>query len=779
MPTPRQAAAAFVLALGALLAAGQQAHAQCQTVSGLTYATYVDGGGKTQPLLLDLLLPSGVAAPLPLVIWIHGGGWSSGSRTPIPEGPTGLCSRGYAVASLDYRLFPSWSWPVPLHDVKGAVRWLRAHAGDYNLDPDRFGAWGASAGAQLAAMLGTAGDVGIVTIGNLTVDLEGTVGGNTGFSSRVQAVTDWYGPTDFLQMRFYPTTNSHDAASSDESHLLGGPIQGLPERAASADAITFVTPDDAPFLVMHGTLDDIYPINQSELLVDALRAMSVPVSFVPVPNAGHGGTAFTTSANHQTVYNFFDAFLKNLGAPAVSVTAAADASEAGTAGRFTISRTGSTAAPLTVRWALAGTATAGSDFTAPVESATIPAGAASVNVNVTPVADSLVEGDETIELHLAFDPAYRIDDAKSAAQITLTDNDGSPSLPVVTLQATDAAAAETGPDAGTLTVSVAGSFAGSLTVRYTVAGTAENGADYAPLSGAVTIPAGQTAATIVIDPVADGGLETAETVFVALAPAAGYAIGAPAAAGVVLADVDLDTTKPILSVSATDPTAAEPGGDAGAFTVTRTGSTSSSLAIEIALGGSAQNGGDYGHLQRFPTFAPGAGRMVVSIAPLDDPDIEGTEDVTLAVPAGAAWQLGPYAGSRVTLLDNEPSSGVEGFYPLPPCRLVDTRRPAGLWGAPTLATGETRIFPVSGSCGVPPDATALSVNITAIAPAANGFLTLFEPGAPRPTASTINVRTGETRANNGIVHLIGHPRAIALYSGVPVEVAVDVNGYFK
>jgi acetyl esterase/lipase len=779
MPTPRKAAAAFVLALGVLLAAHGQAGAQCQTVSAVTYATYVDGGGATQPLLLDLLLPSGAAAPVPLVIWIHGGGWSSGSRTPIPEGPTGLCSRGYAVASLDYRLFPSWTWPVPLHDVKGAVRWLRAHAGDYNLDPDRFGAWGASAGAQLAAMLGTAGDVGLVTIGNLTIDLEGTVGGNTGFSSRVQAVADWYGPTDFLQMRFYPTTNSHDAVSSDESHLLGGPIQGLPERAASADAITFVTPDDAPFLVMHGTVDDLYPINQSELLVDALRAMSVPVSFVPVPNVGHGGTGFTTSANHQTVYNFFDAYLKNLGTPAVGVTAAADASEAGAAGRFTVSRTGSTAAPLTVRWALAGTAAAGSDFTAPVESATIPAGAASINVNVTPAADSLVEGDETVELRLAFDPAYRIDDAKSAARITLADNDGGAGLPVVTLQATDAAGAETGPDPGTFTVSVAGSFAGSLTVRYTVAGTAENGTDYAPLSGAVTIPAGQTAATIAIDPLADGRLENAETVFVALAPTAAYAIGAPAAAGLVLADVDLDTTKPIVSVSATDPTAAEPGGDAGAFTVTRTGSTSSSLPIELALGGSAQNGGDYGHLQRFPTFAPGAGRMVVTIAPLDDPDIEGTEDVTLAAAAGAAYQLGPYAGSRVTLLDNEPSSGADGFYPLPPCRLVDTRRPAGPWGAPTLTAGETRVFPVSGSCGVPPDATALSVNITAVAPAANGFLTLFEPGAPRPVASTINVRTGETRANNGIVHLIGHPRAIAVYSGVQVEVAVDVNGYFR
>jgi acetyl esterase/lipase len=761
---------------------GQPVHAQCQTFAGLTYATYVDKNGQTQSLQLDLLVPS-AAAPLPTVVFIHGGGWFSGSRTPIPDGPAGLCSRGYAVASVDYRFAPAWIWPTQLQDVKGAVRWLRAHAATYNLDPDRFGAWGFSAGGHLAAFLGTAGDLGPVTFGHWTVDLEGTVGGNAGESSRVQAAVDWYGQTDFLPMRFYPSTADHDAFNSDESHLVGAPIQQVPERVAAASPIPFVTADDAPFLVMHGTIDDLVPFNQSELLVDALRAVSVPVSFVPVPNAGHGG--LNTSANYTTVYNFFDATLKNLGPTTVGVIAAGDAQEAGKVpGHFTLTRTGSTSAPLTVQWALAGSAELGADYAAPINAAVIPAGASSLDVAVRPVDDRLVEGDETVELRLGYDPAYRIDAAHSTARLTIADDDPGDGLPVVTLQATDAAAAEAGPDPGVFTVSAAGPFSGDLTVRYTVSGTARNGVDYAPLSGSLTIPAGQVSAELVIDPVADGLLETAETVFLTLAPSSLYQVGSPATAGLVLADADLDPSKPIVSLSATDPTAAEPGGTGlgGAFTVSRTGSTTSSLAVNLRLGGSAQNGVDYGFVGASATIPAGQSRLVVSIAPVNDAAVEGPEEVTLSIAPAPAIQLGPYAGSRVVLEDDEPSPGTAGFYPLSPCRLVDTRGPAGAWGAPSLGTGETRIFPVSGSCGVPPDATALSVNVTAVSPTAPGFLTFFEAGAPLPATSTLNAGAGQTRANNGIFPLLGRPRALAVYCGLgtgSVDVVVDVNGYFK
>jgi acetyl esterase/lipase len=775
------------LALLALLAAGRPAHAQCTTTSGLTYATYVDNNGQTQPLQLDLLVPSGATAPpppIPLVIWIHGGGWSSGSRTPIPNGPVGLCSRGYAVASIDYRLYPAYAWPTQIQDVKGAVRWLRANAGTYNLDPDRIGVWGASAGGHLAAMLGTTGDLDSVTIGNVTVDLEGTVGGNAGaagVSSRVQAVADWYGATDFLQMRFYPTTVNHDAMTSDESHLVGGPIQQRPEQVASADPISFITADDPPFLVMHGTVDDLIPFNQSELLVEALRAASVPVTFTPVPGVGHGGSGWETSANYQPVYDFFDAVLKNLGAPRVGVTATANAAEAGRApGRFTLTRTGSTAAPLTVQWALGGTASLGADYAAPASSATFPAGASSLNVTVTPVDDNLVEGDEAVELRLAYDPSYRIDSAHASASLTITDNDSPAGLPVVTIQATDPGAAEAGADPGVFTVSVAGGFPGDLTVRYTVAGTAVNGTDYAPLSGSLTIPAGQTSATLEVDPVADGVLETAETVLVTLAPSSSYAVGSPATAGVDIADADRDLSKSIVSVAATDPAAAEPS-NSGAFTVTRTGSTSPSLSFYLHIGGSAQNGGDYGYMQDFRTFASGVSSMVVSVSTLDDTEVEGPEDVVLSVVPNTSIQVGPHT-ARVVIQDNEPSPGLNGFYTLTPCRLADTRLPASPSGAPSLAAGETRVFPVSGVCGIPPEATALSVNVTAVNPATDGYLTLFEPGALLPVAATVNLRSGMIRSNNGIFHVLGRPSGLAVYAGTTggtVDVVIDVNGYFR
>jgi hypothetical protein len=585
-------------------------------------------------------------------------------------------------------------------------------------------------------------------------------------------------------MRFYPSTADHDAFNSDESHLVGAPIQQVPERVAAASPITFVTADDAPFLVMHGTIDDLVPFHQSELLVDALRTVSVPVSFVPVPNVGHGGSGFNTSANYAVVYNFFDATLMNLGTATVSVTASGNAQEAGKVpGHFTLTRTGSTSAPLTVQWALAGTADLGADYAAPINAAVIPAGSSSLDVTVQPVDDHLVEGDETVELRLGYDPAYRIDAAHSTARLTIADDDSGLGLPVVTVQA-DTGASEAGPVSGLFTVTASGAFSGDLTVRYTVAGTARNGEDYAPLSGSLTIPAGQVSADLAIDPVADGLLETAETVFITLSPSSIYKVGSPATAGLVLADADLDPTKPIVSISATDPSAAEPGGTGlgGAFTVSRTGSTTSSLPVTLRLGGSAQNGVDYSFVGASATIPTGQSRLVVSIAPVDDAAVEGPEEVTLSALPATAIQLGPYAGSRVVLEDDEPSPGTTGFYPLSPCRLVDTRGPAGAWGAPSLGAGETRLFPVSGACGVPPDATALSVNVTAVSPTAPGFLTFFEAGAPLPPTSTLNLGTGQTRANNGIFPLLGRPRALAVYSGLgagSVEVVVDVNGYFK
>jgi acetyl esterase/lipase len=765
-----------VLLLSLLALAGASAaHAQgCQTTSGITYGTYVDGGGQTQPLQLDLLQPA-AGSPVPLVIWIHGGGWLSGSRSPLPSQVSALCSRGYAVASVDYRLTQTAIWPAQIQDVKGAVRFLRAHAGSYNLDPSRFAAWGTSAGGHLAAVLATAADVPTATVGSVTVDLEGTTGGNLGVSSRVQAAIDWYGATDVLQMSLYASSVDHDARLSAEGKLVGGPVQLNPELAATADPITYVSADDPPFLVMHGTIDDTIPFNQSELLVDALRAAGVPVTFVPVQGVDHG---FLDDATAQRVYDFLASLFAN--PPAVTVAVAAttpNAGEAGSHGAFTLTRTGNAgamAAALTVRWIWKGTADLGVDYSAPM-SAVFPAGAGAVTVDLAPIEDSRVEGDETAVLTLVPDPAYRIDPGQAAARATIADDDPPGSLPVVTLAASAPSASESGTT-GAFTVTRTGGTTGALQVSYAVAGTAANGTDYASLSGSLTIPAGQGSATVTVSPLADGIPEPTETVILTVVPTDHYAVGSPATASVALFDVR-DTSKPVVSVSATDPTASEAGGDTGAFTLSRTGSTAAALTVDLVLSGSAQPGTDYAPVATPVTFPANASRIQVTITPENDGAGEAAETVHLAA-ADPAILSGPYVAT-VTLTNPLP---LTGFYAVPPCRLADTRLAAGPGGGPPLAAGATRVFTLGGVCGIPAEATAVSLNVTVVNPGAAGFLTLYPPGVPRPITSTLNFQPGQARGNNALLPLAGMPPGLAVYYGAAsgtVDVILDVNGYFR
>jgi hypothetical protein len=136
----------------------------------------------------------------------------------------------------------------------------------------------------------------------------------------------------------------------------------------------------------------------------------------------------------------------------------------------------------------------------------------------------------------------------------------------------------------------------------------------------------------------------------------------------------------------------------------------------------------------------------------------------------------------VTIADDEPSAGVEGFYPLPPCRLVDTRNPASPSGAPRMSAGETRVFELGGRCGIPPEATALALNVTVVGADTSGFVTLFEAGAPRPSSSTANFQAAQTRANNAFVKLTGYPPSLAAYCGAGsggFDLLLDVTGYFR
>jgi acetyl esterase/lipase len=235
---------------------------------------YVAAGHERQKL--DLYLP-GSGGPYALIINIHGGAFRMGSKEMGV--PIEYLAEGYAIASINYRLSQHASFPAQIEDCKAAVRWLRAHAAWYGLDPNRFAAWGSSAGGHLAAMLGTTGDI---------PDFD--VGQHLDQSSRVQAVVDFFGPTDFLQMDSHrlPNGQLHDPADSPESQLIGGPIQENREKAARANPVRFVSEGDPPFLICHGDADPLVPHHQSQLLAAALNQAGVSVTFYTVKGGGHG-----------------------------------------------------------------------------------------------------------------------------------------------------------------------------------------------------------------------------------------------------------------------------------------------------------------------------------------------------------------------------------------------------------------------------------------------------------------------------------------------------------
>jgi acetyl esterase/lipase len=249
-------------------------------------------------LLLDLFRPESAGQPLPLVVWVHGGAWSGGDKAANPA--LSLSARGYAVASINYRLSGVARFPAQIEDCRAAIRWLRANAGKYNIDPKRVGVWGSSAGGHLVALLGTAGDVAKWD----------SAGGSADQSSRVQAVCDYYGPTDLLAEKI---PGKGRGAESPVGRLLGGPVDEHKDEAAQANPINYVSPDDPPFLIFHGEQDDTVPIEQSELLEAALKKAGVESTFVRVKNAGHGflpGSDPSLPEIRERVVRFFDKHLK-------------------------------------------------------------------------------------------------------------------------------------------------------------------------------------------------------------------------------------------------------------------------------------------------------------------------------------------------------------------------------------------------------------------------------------------------------------------------------------
>lgn len=246
----------------------------------LAYAT------TSKAQTLDLFLPNG-PGPFPLVINIHGGAFRMGSKemldAPIAKA---LLKENIAVASLNYRLSGEATFPAAVLDVKAAVRFLRANAGTWNLNPNAFAAFGQSAGGNLASILGTSGGVSEFDDPSL---------GNPDASSRVQAVIDWFGPSDFSQMDAQAKAQgcpdaaaSHNRPDSPESRYLGAPVPSVPDLVAKANPISYITPDDPPFLLQKGDQDCLVPVAQSKILGEALKNAGVKVEFDLLKGAGHG-----------------------------------------------------------------------------------------------------------------------------------------------------------------------------------------------------------------------------------------------------------------------------------------------------------------------------------------------------------------------------------------------------------------------------------------------------------------------------------------------------------
>ncbi len=260
---------------------------------------------------LDIYLPEDGEGPFPVILSIHGGAFMEGDkRDRVLEPMLWGLKRGYAVVSINYRLSGEAIWPAQIHDCKAALRWLRANAGNYKLNPEKIAAWGDSAGGHLSSMLGTTGDV---------AHLEDLSLGHSDQSSRVQAVVNWFGPTDFLEMDEQLKASRvahpllHSTPDSPESLLLGGAIVELPERVKEADPTTWVSSDDAPFFIQHGCEDNLVPYQGSVMLARALgKAIGYENVYLELfPATGHGyWPAFYGTENVAKVFSFLDRHLK-------------------------------------------------------------------------------------------------------------------------------------------------------------------------------------------------------------------------------------------------------------------------------------------------------------------------------------------------------------------------------------------------------------------------------------------------------------------------------------
>jgi acetyl esterase/lipase len=279
--------------MGEIMRAGDADREGPYPVTVVRDQPYAEAHGVS--LLADLFLPQGAGAPVPVVVWVHGGGWRFGNRRLAPDLSRFFARRGLAMASIDYRLSGQALFPAQIEDVKAAIRWLRGTALAHGLDGARIGILGSSAGGHLAAL------AGLTPHG----PFDAACGAHADQPADVQAVVDAYGPTDFLQIDAHRPPDGTPSADPEtlllppgvtrsaqpdsfESYLLGAPIESVPDRVRTANPVSYARPGAPPFLILHGTSDTTVPVHQSELLYDALAAHDNDVTLGLIDGIGHG-----------------------------------------------------------------------------------------------------------------------------------------------------------------------------------------------------------------------------------------------------------------------------------------------------------------------------------------------------------------------------------------------------------------------------------------------------------------------------------------------------------
>jgi acetyl esterase/lipase len=265
--------------------------AKAAAVQEIVYAK----AGSTE-LKLDLMGPAGGEGPFPAIFVIHGGAWRAGDKSNVRPIMPEFVRQGYVAISPQYRFCPKETFPAQVHDVKAAVRWIKANAKKYRIDPDRIGAIGFSAGGHLALMLGVTAP---------TDGLEGDrAADSAGVDSRVKAVVNYFGPTD-LAAKDIP-----DVSKPLVKDFLGGTPDAKPEAARKASPLTYVSKDDAPVLTFQGTNDPLVPFTQAVKLAGAMSAAGVPGRVELLVGASHGWGGDEMERTKRETFSFFECYLK-------------------------------------------------------------------------------------------------------------------------------------------------------------------------------------------------------------------------------------------------------------------------------------------------------------------------------------------------------------------------------------------------------------------------------------------------------------------------------------